>query len=172
MAAVVERKLSKEEFHARYGGEKPYFEYWDGEAVQKSMPTWLHGLIQGILQNLLREIGFVSATEITLHIDPSYEAIPDIIAMEEPPEGAYPTKPFEVVVEILSPDDAFSRVLRKCSLYEKWGIRQIVVVDPEERIIWRFVNGAPVQTDVIAYRGDAKVLALTLWQEVDRRKPS
>ena len=37
-------KLSSAEFHARYAGEKPYFAYWDGEAVQKSAPTRLHSL--------------------------------------------------------------------------------------------------------------------------------
>ncbi len=41
MPAVAERKLSLQEFHARYDGEKPYFEYWDGEAVQQTMPTLL-----------------------------------------------------------------------------------------------------------------------------------
>jgi hypothetical protein len=44
MPAVAEQKLSLTDFHARYDGEKPYFEYWEGEAVQKSTPTRLHRL--------------------------------------------------------------------------------------------------------------------------------
>jgi Uma2 family endonuclease len=171
MPVVAESKLTKEEFHARYDGEKPYYEYWDGEAVQKSMPTWLHGLVQGILQSLLRGIGYASGSEVTLHLDSAYEPVPDVIATTRPPTGRYPTEPFDVVIEILSPDDPFSRVLRKCRLYEKWGIRQIVVIDPEERIVWRFENGVPIETDVIAYRGDAKIPAQALWDEVDRTQP-
>ena len=82
MPAVAERKLSLQDFHARYDGEKPYFEYWDGEAVQKSMPTGLHGLVQKILLQLLDAIGFESGPEVTLKLDPAYEPIPDVIAVE------------------------------------------------------------------------------------------
>jgi len=64
-------RLSREEFHARYGGEKPYFEYWDGEAVQKSTPTRLHGLVQEILVRLLRVMGFDPGNEITIKLDPA-----------------------------------------------------------------------------------------------------
>lgn len=167
MPAIAERKLSKEEFHARYDGEKPYYEYWNGEAVQKAMPTWLHGIIQGILQRLLSGVGYVAGTEVGLNLDPSYEPIPDVIAVEGPATGLYPTTAFEVVIEILSPQDTFSRVLRKCRLYEKWGIRQIVVIDPEARIVWRFEKGQPVETEVIATRGETKILVQALWNEVD-----
>jgi Uma2 family endonuclease len=168
MPAVAEKKLSLEEFHARYDGEKPYYEYWDGEAVQKSMATFLHGLIQGILIQLLRGIGYASASEVTLKLVPAYELIPDVIAVEGAIGGPYPTTPFDVVIEILSPRDSFSRVLRKCRLHERWGIRQIVVVDPAERLVWRFENGVPQETDVIARRGEAAIPAQALWDDVDQ----
>src|SRR5580698_7761832 len=114
MPAVALQKLSLQEFHARYDGEKPYFEYWDGEAVQKSMPTWLHGLIQGILVQLLKAAGYQAGSEITLKLNPEYAPIPDVIAIEGGIRSPYPTEPFEVVIEILSPQDSFSRVLQKC----------------------------------------------------------
>ena len=169
MPAVAERKLSLQDFHARYDGEKPYFEYWDGEAVQKSTPTSLHGLIQGILVALLNGLGYQAGPEITLKLDPAYEPIPDVIAAEGQLGHPYPTEPFEVVIEILSPQDTFSCVLRKCRLYERWGIRQVVVVDPQWRLVWSFENGSPRETDVIARRGDGTVTADELWAEVDRR---
>jgi Uma2 family endonuclease len=168
MPAVAEQKLSLQEFQARYDGEKPYYEYWDGEAVQKSMPTFLHGLIQGILMRLLSGIGYAAASEVTLKLDPAYEPVPDVIAIDGPCGDPYPTSPFEVAIEILSPDDSFSRVLRKCRLYEKWGIRQIVVIDPKDRLVWRFENGALQATDTVAHRDDAAIPAQTLWDEVDR----
>src|ERR1022692_16424 len=135
MPAVEERKLSPEEFRARFAGEKPYFEYWNGEAVQKSMPTRLHSLIQEILVRRLGAMGYDAGQEITLKVDPAYEPIPDVIAAEGSIGDPYPTETFEVAIEILSPEDPFSRVLRKCLLYEKWGIRQVVVVDPKARLI-------------------------------------
>lgn len=166
--AVKERKLSLEEFHNRYSGEKPYFEYWDGEAVQKSMPTRLHALIQKILVGLLDAMGFDSGQEITLKLDPAYEPIPDVIAADGRIEDPYPTEPFEVAIEILSPQYPFSRVLRKCRLYEKWGIRQVVVVDPQARLVWSYENGSPRETDIVARRGERVITAQELWEEVDR----
>jgi Uma2 family endonuclease len=168
MPAVAEQKLSVQEFHARYDGEKPYYEYWKGEAVQKSMPTRMHSLIQKILLRLLDGIGYDSGAEVTLKLDPAYEPIPDVIAAEGAIGDPYPTSPFEVAVEILSPDDSFSRVVRKCRLYERWGIRRILVIDPAERVIWHFENGAHRETDVIARRGEQAIPAQSLWDEVDR----
>jgi Uma2 family endonuclease len=169
MPAVAESKLSPEVFHARYGGEKPYFEYWDGEAVQKSRPTRLDSLIQEILVRLLGALGFDAGQEITLKLDPAWEPIPDVIAAEGHIGDPYPTEPFEVVIEILSPDDSFSRVLRKCRLYETSGIRQVVVVDPQARLIWSFENGSPRETTTIAKRGERTIAAQELWAEVDQR---
>jgi Uma2 family endonuclease len=168
MPAVEEHRLSLEEFHRRFGGEKPYFEFWDGEAVQKSMPTRLHSLIQKILVKWLDALGYEAGQEITLKLDPAYEPIPDVIAAEGSIGDPYPTEPFEVAIEILSPDDSSSRTLRKCRLYKSWGIRQVVVIDPIAREVWSFGNGALQKTDVVASRGDRVITAGELWAEVDR----
>jgi Uma2 family endonuclease len=168
MPAVAERKLSLEEFHARYDGEKPYFEYWDGEAVQKSMPTRLHALIQEILVRLLRAMGYDPGNEITIKLDPAYEPIPDVIAAEGQIGVPYPTEAFEIAIEILSPTDPFARVVRKCGLDKKWGIRQVIVVDPAARLVWSFENGSLRETDIVARRGERVITAQELWTEVDR----
>ena len=163
MPALAEHKLSKEEFHARYDGEKPYYEYWDGEAVQKAMPKWLHGLIQKLLTRMLDDIGFESASEVELHLDPNYEPVPDIIAVVAAQREPYPTKPFEVVIEILSHNDQFSRVLRKCRLYEKWGIRQIVIVDPQDRVVWGLKTARRLRPTLSPHAAKRRSLLRTLW---------
>jgi hypothetical protein len=43
--AVAVQPLTLEEFRARYQDQKPYFEYWFGEAIQKTVPTWLHARV-------------------------------------------------------------------------------------------------------------------------------
>jgi Uma2 family endonuclease len=168
MPTIAAHKLSLEEFHARYDCEKPHYEYWDGEAVQKAMPTVLHSVLQAILTALFRGLGFKSGPEIRLKLDPDHEPVPDVIAMEGAwPSQAYPTEPFEIVVEILSPEDSFSRVLRKCRLYEKWGIRRILGVDPAERIIYSLERGDLRRTELIAERAGHRITAEELWKEVD-----
>jgi len=114
MPVLHEPKLTLNDFHTRYDGEKPYFEYWDGEAFQKSLPDLRHSMVQRKLTNLLEALGYESYLEITIKLDPAYELIPDVIAGESIADP-YPTEPFEVVVEILSPDDPFSRVLRSAA---------------------------------------------------------
>jgi Uma2 family endonuclease len=169
MSATQEGLLTLEEFRVRYAGEKPYYEYWAGEAIQKSMPTWLHGLIQTIVASLFKDIGYRSASEVTLRLDKEYEPVPDVIAVDSPLKQPYPTRAFAVVVEILSPDDPFSRVLRKCRLYERWEIQKIIVIDPETRIVWSFENGTLNETALLARRGTKEATAADLWAEVDRQ---
>ncbi len=72
---------------------------------------------------------------------------------------------------MLSPDDSFSHVLRKCNLYETWGIRQVIVIDPVARVVWSFENGLSRDTDTIARRGDRAIRATEFWAEVDRPLP-
>lgn len=168
MSAVAERRLSLDEFHRRFGSEKPYFEFWDGEAVQKTTPTRLHSLIQKVLVEWLDALGYEAGQEITIKLDPAYEPIPDVIAAEGRIEDPYPTRPFEVAIEILSPEDSFSRMLRKCRLYKEWGIRQVIVIDPAAREVWSFEEGLLRKTGTVARRGDRVITAPELWSEVDR----
>jgi Uma2 family endonuclease len=169
MPAVEERKLTIEEFHARYDGVKPYYEFWAGEAVQKSTPTSLHSLIEKILMMLLDALGLESAAEVTLNLDPTFAPVPDVIAVEGRLEQPYPVRPFPVVIEILSPQDSFTRVVRKCQFYAQWGLERILVIDPADRVIWSLEGGALEETNLIARRGEKSVSASDLWAEVDRR---
>ena len=103
-----------------------------------------------LVAQLLGRIGYDSGFEITIKLDPAYELVPDVIAAEGRITDPYPTEAFEVVIEILSPDDQFSRVLQKCRLYGTLGIRQIVLVDPRDRVVFSCENGSPRESDVIA----------------------
>jgi Uma2 family endonuclease len=97
--------LTLEEFRCRYAEEKPYYEYWFGEAVQKSVPTWLHTLLARILADALDRAGYASGPELELRIDPNWQPKPDVAAALTV-EIPYPTKPIDVVAEVLSPCSA------------------------------------------------------------------
>ncbi len=58
---------------------------------------------------MLMALRFDAGQEITIKLDPAYEPIPDVIAAEGLIEEPYPTKPFEIAIEILSPEDPVSR---------------------------------------------------------------
>jgi Uma2 family endonuclease len=62
--AAAPQHLSLEEFDRLYGhDQKPYYEYWFGQAIQKPVPNIIHSLLQAIMAILLREIGLLSGPE-------------------------------------------------------------------------------------------------------------
>jgi hypothetical protein len=56
--------MTVEQFERQYGHEKPYFEYWFGQPVQKAMPTWIHSMLQKIIMRLLDDAGYESGAEV------------------------------------------------------------------------------------------------------------
>ncbi len=143
-------KLSVSEFESRFGQEKPYYEYWHGAAVQKSMPNSIHGFLEGILVALLKSLGYRAGSEIKLKIDPDLQLIPDVIAKRGIFELPYPVSPLEIAIEILSDEDRMSRILSKCKTYQLWGFEQIYVIDPEARLVFRWVSNRLEEVDEIA----------------------
>ncbi|MDQ2844666.1 MAG: Uma2 family endonuclease [Acidobacteriota bacterium] len=128
--AALTTTISIEEFHARYAGE-PGFEYWFGEVVKKKVPTWLHGVLQYLLAELFFQHGYFSASDVDLRISREFQPRPDVVASLDPEPSPYPTKPLEIVAEILSSED--EKIDEKCQSYADLGISQIFVFDPAKR---------------------------------------
>ncbi len=86
MSAVAERRLSLDEFRRRGRQRETVLRVLGRDAVQKSMPTRLHSLIQKILVQHLGDqgaaLGYEAGQEIALRLDPAHEPIPDAIAAE------------------------------------------------------------------------------------------
>jgi len=135
MGAIAE-KLSSERFREMYAQRKPYFELLDGEAIQKALPTKLHSILQLVLCLMLKELGFKSRPELTLAIDDRWEPTPDVCGIIGPEEDPHPTHAVAVAIEVLSPDDRFTRVIQKCRKYAEWGVKDILVFDPANREAW------------------------------------
>ena len=158
--------MTVESFDQQYGGQKPYFEYWFGEPIQKKMPTWLHSMLQKIIMRLLDDAGYESGAEVKLKISPDFQPLPDVSAvLPGNVELPYPTRPVEVVVEIMSPDDQFSQMLKKCEFYAELGIEHIYVVDPASRQVWCWRSHQP---PVLA-ESLMSISVSSIWAELDRR---
>src|SRR5437868_13553247 len=100
MAAITE-KLTYSEFRSKYERGDRSFEYWKGEAVPKGMPTWIHGLLQAIIMQLLGEAGYIAASEVELRIVGDAHQKPDVIATSDSVVVPYPSMAVDVVVVIL-----------------------------------------------------------------------
>ena len=162
--------LTLEEFRLRYADAKPYYEYWFGEAIQKAAATTIHGLLQLILCELLKRLGYRAAPEVELRIDPNWQPKPDVLASLSPFERPYPTKPVDLVIEVLSPTDAMSLVHEKCRNYQHIGFEQIFVLDPEFRKGWEWGRKTQNLERIDALRlTNGKSIELTeVWQELDK----
>ncbi len=168
MAAVTTELLSLEEFRSRYTGSKPYFEYWNGEPVQKAMPTSLHSSVQVLVIVMLREAGYKALSEPELRIDPNWQPVPDVVGtvrVEQP----YLTEPVDVVVEILSPEDRMSRVKTKCHKYSQLGIKQILVIDPQLRfgLNWNSQTGQLIEVESVLLPNGNTLALDELWSRLD-----
>jgi Uma2 family endonuclease len=135
-------KLTYDQFQAQYGHAEKAYEFWYGEAIPKGMPTWVHGLLQKILLRLLDEAGYIAGAEVELRIDPEAHPRPDVIASKSMPTGLYPTQGLDVVVEIISEDDSYPVVMQKCRKYQEWGFGAIYIVDPSDRSVRQWEDGA------------------------------
>ncbi len=160
---AVSQTLTLREFEAQFSHQKPYYEFWYGEAIQKAMPTWIHGLLQRILMDLLVQAGYKAGSEVKLKIDPDFQPVPDLIATLGYIEQPYPTSAVEIVVEILSDDDSMSRILAKCRTYQSWGFQQIYVVDPAARLVFRWSEHRLEEVELVA----AQPVSL-IWTALDK----
>lgn len=162
MATIATNRLSVEDFARIYAGEKTH-EYWYGEAIPKGMPTWIHGLLQRIVLQLLVEVGWRgAAAEVELRIDPEARPRPDVIAVQNPLPGPYPTEGVDIVVEIISEDDTVQRLREKCTKYQEWNCKRIYTVDPSDRSVSEWRDGSFLKVS-----GLAGIPAERIWSELD-----
>ena len=166
--ATVTPSLTLEEFRARFGQQKPGFEYWFGKPIQKTTPTWLHAVLQGIIREALRRAGYKSGSEVELRIDPQWEPVPDVIATLKPIQD-YPTEPVEIVVEIHSPDDKLVHLIRKCRQYERIGTERTFVLDPVDKLAWQWKSGSLESITQMLLPNGAAVVLEEIWRQLDEQ---
>lgn len=129
-------------------------EFVDGVLVERAMPSYAHGLTQSAVIDRLRahrkQFGFAVVPECRVElVARSRYRVPDVLVSGLPgPEGKVVTSVPLAVIEILSPDDGLSHQVLRFMDYWKRGVREIVVLDPEEFVAYRFVERALVLEDI------------------------
>ena len=126
---------------------EPDVEYVDGELVERTMGTTLHGILQTIVTSYFHQARHTyrirSMTDVRLFVTAIRYRIPDVAVVEAPfPGGKVLMEAPAIAVEILSPEDRFAELREKCSEYVAIGIANVVILDPMEKIEYRFLNGS------------------------------
>lgn len=139
------QKLSGEEFLQLYGDQSG-FELDEGRLVELDMPGLLHGEVCGNAYHLIREfvkprkLGRVFTNDCHIRTkstpdsyrgaDVLYISYESYAADLPTPKGMF-TPPLELVIEVKSPSDSFSKMTDKATEYLNAGVKVVLVLDPE-----------------------------------------
>jgi Uma2 family endonuclease len=127
---------------------EPDMDFVDGVLVRRNLGTQLHGLLQSIVISYLRQfrqshrIKVFTETRLRVDTQTRRHRIPDVMVVETPVEaGRVVVNVPAIVVEIKSPDDTFDDIVNRCFDYEKLGVANILVMDPDNKRAWTFEHG-------------------------------
>ncbi len=125
----------------------PDRDFLDGVLVERNVGTQLHGLLQSTLViyfgqfRASHRIKVFTETRLRVDAAKGRHRIPDVMLVSLPYQKAKVIVDVPVVVvEIKSPDDTFDDILTRCFDYEALGVPNILVMDPDDKHSWRFID--------------------------------
>jgi Uma2 family endonuclease len=147
VAVIAEKQISLAEFLSQ-PETKPAQEYIDGEITEKPMPQGKHSRIQAKLTNIINDIAepkkiALAFPELRCTFD-NKSIVPDIVVLKY---GNIPqdqngdianiiTTPPDWMIEIISPDQNHSKLLKKILRCLDCGCQLAWLIDPEEKTIF------------------------------------
>ena len=147
--AIPKKKKCTYEDYAKLPEGAPY-QLINGELIMTPAPTPYHQKISSKLGYFLRDfvfkkdLGEVFDAPIDVYFEETETYQPDIIFIskerlniikETKIEGAP-----DLIIEILSPATAYYDLRKKFKIYEKHGVKEYWIVDPEEKSIEIYIN--------------------------------
>jgi Uma2 family endonuclease len=118
---------------------QPDREYVDGELKERNVGEKEHARLQltmsWILRNHEREWGISVFPELRVQVSPTRFRVPDLTVLRaDAPDEQIITHPPLIVIEILSPSDSLLGMREKIEDYLAFGIPNIWIVDPTDRM--------------------------------------
>jgi Uma2 family endonuclease len=122
---------------------EPDMEFVDGLLVERNVGTQRHSLLQSLViiyfGQYRKSHRIRVFPEVRLQVGARRHRIPDVLVLEIPyNHGKLVTDVPAITVEIKSSDDTFDYIFDKCVEYEALGVRNILVMDPDNRRAWLF----------------------------------
>lgn len=154
--AITQRHLALEEFLA-LPEKKPALEYEDGVVTQKIMPKGKHSKLQyAIAEWFNRFAGSVRLAWAFPELRTTYAGasrVPDVavyrwnrIPVDASGEVANDfEEPPDIAVEIVSPKQSVTLLVRRCLWYVEHGVSAAMLVDPADKSVLLFRPGRTVQ---------------------------
>lgn len=124
--------------HSAYHPDR---EYVDGEVLERNLGERDHSTVQ---RELILFFGTRRRTwsvfvfpEQRVQVSPTRFRVPDIcvFAGKEPEDQIFRTPPF-ICIEILSPEDRWTRMQQEIDDYLRFGVPYVFVLDPRDQRAW------------------------------------
>ncbi|MBV9081036.1 MAG: Uma2 family endonuclease [Acidobacteriaceae bacterium] len=118
----------------------PDCEYIDGAILERNVGKGRHAFTQlslgAELRQQARSKGLVATSDHRVRVSAMRIRIPDLCVLEQLEEVV--TKPPRLCVEILSPEDRWTRVNAAVADYQEMGVPYVWVIDPYRSRAWIF----------------------------------
>jgi len=171
-----ERKYSAQDFERLPEGP-PYYQLIEGALIMSPAPSYSHqrtvGKVFLKLSRLLEEKGQgeVLISSIDVYLDEKNVFQPDIVVLLKEGKAKVEEKgifgPPDVVVEILSPSTAYYDLIVKKEVYERAGVKEYWLLDPNRKTFEIYKNTEEGFKLSSQAREKGKVLSEILDLEID-----
>jgi Uma2 family endonuclease len=140
----IKAVVSEEEYlRTTFPGVDP--EYRDGELMERGVPNYFHGVLQGDLYSFFkqhRQRNLFPAVETRLRVRPGRVMIPDVVVFwPNDPNTEFPETLPLIAIEILSKDDRLAEVRDKLQEYLNWGVPHVWLIDPTKNRLYVYRDG-------------------------------
>jgi Uma2 family endonuclease len=131
--------VSVEEYLA--SSYEPDCDYVDGVIEERNLGEWNHSRLQSVLSRYLgnreRQWKVRVAVELRIRVSAMRFRVPDVcvFAADQEMEQAPSTPPL-VCIEILTPEDRWTRVEKRIEDFLTMGVERVWVFDPQERQVF------------------------------------
>jgi len=115
----------------------PDCDYVDGEVLERNMGerdhSWLQGTLAGYFYAQRKEWNILVLPEMRVQVKPSRFRVPDLCIVLGGTDEQILTKPPFLCIEILSPDDRWSRVKDRINDFLAMGVPYVWVIDSQTK---------------------------------------
>jgi Uma2 family endonuclease len=144
---------------------EPDCDYVDGALEDRNVGQKDHGetqaLITGIFLAQRKRLRIRVITELRMRVSKTRIRIPDIAIVEADDRDQVQQNPPLLVIEIVSPDDRFSRIEKVIKDYLAFGVPMIWIIDPYERAAFVVTQENPAREPVEELRWRDVVVPLS-----------
>jgi Uma2 family endonuclease len=143
---LLERKYTVEDYEKLPEGS-PY-QLIEGELVMSPAPIPYHQMVLGNIYSILRRElkgkGLVLFSPVDLYLDERNAYQPDLVVLLKNSKAKLTAKGIygapELVVEVLSPSNAYYDLRIKKEVYEKYGVKEYWIADPLKKSLEIYTN--------------------------------